>query len=243
MDLDVIRNAWAMFKNHPLINSNPEIPVQLAQELKTGTQQMLRKKYGQLGTADTEAQKGLARGLREEISTAVPEVAGLNAAESKLITTLNVVEKRALMDLNKDIGGLAWLAHRPEIFAAYMADKSALFKSLVARMLNANQRTVGPAATAGAVAGYESIQGRQNGGPVNQGQPYLVGENGPEVIVPRQSGTVLDPATQALISEYESMKGLSPSEREAERQRRARELMIMRVRKEAEENAYRRYPR
>lgn len=188
-DIETIKNAWAMFKNHPLINGASEIPIQLAQDLKTGTQQMLRKKYGQMGTADIEAQKGMARGLREEISSEGPSVvAGLNAEESKLITTLNVVEKRALLDLNKDMGGLAWLSHRPELFAAYMADKSALFKSLVARMLNANQNTAGPAAAAGAVAAYES---RQHGGPVNPGQPYLVGEKGPEVIVPQQSGFVI----------------------------------------------------
>jgi hypothetical protein len=155
MDLDVIKNAWAMFKNHPLIQGASEIPVQLAQDLKTGTQQMLRKKYGQLGTADVEAQKGIARGLREEISTAVPEVAPLNAQESKLIQTLNVTEKRAMLDLNKDVGGLAWLAHNPGVFLAYMADKSALFKSLVARMLNAGKEQIPATAARAGVAGYD----------------------------------------------------------------------------------------
>ena len=229
MDLDVIKNAWAMFKSHPLINGATEIPVQLAQDLKTGTQQMLRKKYGQLGTADVEAQKGLARGLREEISTAVPEVAGLNAEESKLITTLNVTEKRALLDLNKDMGGLAWLSHRPEIFAAYMADKSALFKSLVARMLNANQRTAGPAGSVAATAGVEA---RQTGGPINPGQPYLVGERGPEVVIPQQAGTVIPrlpsgepsggPEWAAYMQrdalEQERMKFMRAAERVAEEQ-------------------------
>jgi hypothetical protein len=32
---------------------------------------------------------------------------------------------------------------------------------------------------------------RANGGPVQAGQPYLVGENGPEVVVPSQNGTVV----------------------------------------------------
>lgn len=228
-DIETIKNAWAMFKNHPLINGAAEMPVQLAQDLKTGTQQMLRKKYGQLGAADTEAQKGLARGLREEISTTVPEVAGLNAEESKLITTLNVVEKRALLDLNKDMGGLAWLSHRPEVFAAYMADKSALFKSLVARMLNANQRTAGPVASTAATAGMES---RQSGGPINPGQPYLVGERGPEVIIPQQSGTVIprlpngEPSggqewaayMQKNAIEQERMKFMRAAEKAAEEQ-------------------------
>jgi SLT domain-containing protein len=33
--------------------------------------------------------------------------------------------------------------------------------------------------------------GRANGGPVNSGQPYLVGERGPEVIVPNSNGQVV----------------------------------------------------
>ena len=35
------------------------------------------------------------------------------------------------------------------------------------------------------------IESRQEGGPVEAGQPYLVGEAGPEIIIPEQSGTVI----------------------------------------------------
>lgn len=35
------------------------------------------------------------------------------------------------------------------------------------------------------------IQSRQGGGPVQAGQPYMVGEKGPEIVVPQQSGTVV----------------------------------------------------
>lgn len=55
--------------------------------------------------------------------------------------------------------------------------------------------------TAGAVAGAMSdaraktnvrpVGYRADGGPVAQGQPYVVGERGPEVIVPQQSGVVI----------------------------------------------------
>jgi len=42
------------------------------------------------------------------------------------------------------------------------------------------------------------IESRQEGGPVNAGQPYLVGEDGPELIIPDQDGTVIPSAnTQA----------------------------------------------
>ena len=36
-----------------------------------------------------------------------------------------------------------------------------------------------------------TIEARAEGGGENSGQPYLVGENGPEIIVPKQSGTVI----------------------------------------------------
>src|SRR5690606_19540464 len=35
------------------------------------------------------------------------------------------------------------------------------------------------------------IPGRAMGGPVMAGQPYVVGERGPELFVPRQAGTVV----------------------------------------------------
>lgn len=134
-DMNSIDNVAADFTNHPMIKGD-SIPVKLAQQLKQGTYSVVGKKYGQLGSAEIEAQKGLARGLKEGISEAVPEVAGLNARESKLLAALDVAERRALMDANKNPMGLAILAHNPATWAAFMADKSALFKSLAARMLN-----------------------------------------------------------------------------------------------------------
>jgi hypothetical protein len=48
------------------------------------------------------------------------------------------------------------------------------------------------------------IETRQEGGPVNAGQPYLVGEEGPELVVPNQDAFVLptnSPETQAVLDE------------------------------------------
>jgi hypothetical protein len=115
------------------------IPVQIAQQIKQGTYGILNKKYGQIGSAETEAQKGLARGLKESIADAVPGVGALNAKESALIKTLGVTERRALMDLNKNPMGLSLLANNPASWAMFMADKSALFKSLAARMVNPSE--------------------------------------------------------------------------------------------------------
>ncbi len=134
-DLNAIAGVEADFLNHPNLPGQA-IPVQDAQKLKQGTYRVLKGKYGEQGSAQTEAQKALARGLKEEIATAVPGVGALNAEESRLLATLTVAERRALMDMNKNPMGLAALAGNPISWAAFMADRSAAFKSLAARFVN-----------------------------------------------------------------------------------------------------------
>lgn len=155
-DLDAIKKAWMEFRNHPLLAGKSEIPVQVAQDIKQGTYKQLSKKYGEMGSADVEAQKTLARGLKEGIAEKVPGIASLNAEETNLIKTLGVVERRALMELNKNPAGLALLAGHPGSFAAFMADKSALFKSLAARMIYSGAEAI-PAATTEAVVGAGQV--------------------------------------------------------------------------------------
>ena len=71
-------------------------------------------------------------------------------------------------------------------------------------VLNLGLRAVGIAGIGGGggdVAGVAatSVIPRQHGGPVSAGMPYLVGERGPELYVPRSSGTVL-PHGQGMAS-------------------------------------------
>jgi hypothetical protein len=47
-----------------------------------------------------------------------------------------------------------------------------------------------PHVTRGSGTGRK-VKSRATGGPVEEGEPYLVGEHGPEVIVPKEKGTVL----------------------------------------------------
>lgn len=152
-DIAAIDRVGDDFLAHPLY-PGPDLPVQAAQKLKQGTYRALEKKYGQMGGAEVEAQKGLARGLKEEISNAVPEVAGLNAEEAKLIKTLKVSERRALMDLNKNPGGLAWLGKNPAAMVAFMADRSAAFKAIAARMVNGPGASVAGGAAPALEAGF-----------------------------------------------------------------------------------------
>lgn len=134
-DLAAVDAAGTGFSQHPLLPTD-QIPIQLAQDLKQGTYREVGKKYGQIGSADIEAQKALARGLKEEIAQVAPEVAPLNARQSELIKALKVTGRRALMDENKNPLGLTALAPSGTGALAFLADRSALAKSLAARGIN-----------------------------------------------------------------------------------------------------------
>jgi hypothetical protein len=147
-DLSAISGIADDFISHPLATGQT-MSVPLAQQLKQGTYKALKGKYGEAGSAATEAQKALARGLKTEIGKAVPEIVPLNAEEARLLKTLGVAERRALMELNKNPVGLSALAQNPYSFAAFMADRSAAFKALAARMVNQVPKAVDAATGAG----------------------------------------------------------------------------------------------
>ena len=77
-----------------------------AQAMKQGTYQVLKGKYGEQGSATVEAQKGLARGLKEEIATQFPEINQLNASESKLLDLQPVLERAVSRISNHESTGL-----------------------------------------------------------------------------------------------------------------------------------------
>ena len=153
-DEEAILNAWKEFSSR----QGAKIPIQQAQDMKQGTYKVLAGKYGEVGSASTEAQKSLARGLRKGIEEQVPEVAKLNAKESSLINALTQVERRVGVGANRDLGGLAWLSNNPAAAAAFMAGRSERFKSILARMLYSGSGpvTTGVGAGAGALMGAES---------------------------------------------------------------------------------------
>lgn len=81
-DLTAIGNSGNEF----LRNQPNEIPASAAQKIKQGTyQQLSDKAYGELTSATEESQKALARGLKEELQKAFPEIGDLNASESQLL--------------------------------------------------------------------------------------------------------------------------------------------------------------
>ena len=86
-----------------------------------------------MGSADTEAQKALARGLKNEIANAVPEVSGLNKQLSEYIKASDVIGRRALMQQNNNPMGLGLLTPSKAQLLAFLADRSAGAKALAAR--------------------------------------------------------------------------------------------------------------
>lgn len=144
--------AIAAAKQEFLANAPSQIPVKLAQEMKSGTYKALGEKaYGEMKGIAIEAQKTLARGLKEEVSAAMPEVTAPLARESDLLNAINVMKRRALMSPNKDLSGMAMVTQNPYAWTAMMADRSAAFKALLARALYGSSG-VAPATT-GAIGG------------------------------------------------------------------------------------------
>jgi hypothetical protein len=150
--IEDLGKVQANFLDHPNILGAREIPVQLAQDMKTGYQKAIGDKgYDALKTPGTEGEKQIARGLREQIAAAVPAVSSPLARESNIINALKIAERRVAVDANKNPVGLGWLG-QPWMIPFWMWDRSALAKSLTARALYSGKEaipgTIGTAAGA-----------------------------------------------------------------------------------------------
>jgi hypothetical protein len=143
-DRESILKAWDEFN----AEWPKKIPVELAQEIKQGTYRALRDKYGELSSAATEAQKAIARSMKEQIASAMPNVAKANAQESALINAEDVMSRGGVFTAgNKNVFGLGSLVN-PLHWPLWLLDRSPLGMSAVARMLNAGQERI-PQAAAG----------------------------------------------------------------------------------------------
>lgn len=90
------------------LNTQPtDIPASEAQAMKSGTYQQLKDTaYGTMKNATIEAQKALARGIKEELQTQFPEIQGLNAQEGKAIDLDGALERAVNRTTNRDIFSL-----------------------------------------------------------------------------------------------------------------------------------------
>jgi len=84
----------------------PPMDAANAQTMKQGTYSVLKGKFGEQGSAAVEAQKALARGLKEEIANQFPEINGLNAAESRLLDMQPVLERAVNRVSNHQLVGI-----------------------------------------------------------------------------------------------------------------------------------------
>lgn len=145
-DLKIIKDVIKEFESAPSVKGLKDIPVQVAQRMKQLEYRRLDKAYGVLGDAEETARKGTARGLKEGIEKQFPEVKGWNAEEQKIYKTLPIVERRAMMEINRNPGGLALLTQNPSVAAIFMGDKSSAFKSWLANRINQSSQSL-PVAT------------------------------------------------------------------------------------------------
>lgn len=166
--IDKVQQEFAKYNKAAIETPTMQIPIQLAQKLKQGTYKSLGGKvYGELKASDIEAQKVLAKGLKEKIAQAEPAIAGLNAEESRLLNALNVSERRALIEANKDMLGLSNMTRDAKTQLLAMADRSAPVKALLARMVYNTQKI--PA---------------KLGGLLENKVPNVMTPDNPEVIIP-----------------------------------------------------------
>jgi hypothetical protein len=173
-DLETIKKAWVAFRDHPLLAGKTEIPVQLAQQMKRGTYGILGSKpYGEVQGAAAESQKTLARGLKETISEAVPSVAAKNARQSDFLNAAEILQRRVLMDPNKNLLGLAPFAWNPLGMALFMMDRMPGAKSRLARGLYSGAEQI-PANAARVGIGYGMLPPEEERGALYDAYDLLV---------------------------------------------------------------------
>ena len=158
-DLKAIREVEDEFlKTYPSL-----IPIKEAHNLKKGTYAVLGDKAytGELKSADLEAQKALAGGLRAETEKGAPAIVPINKEQSDLINAVKAAISRDAIAGRKDPLSLGALASHPIAAIAFMANRSEIVKSLLARAIysSADTATAGVGAVAG--AGINAAQAAQ----------------------------------------------------------------------------------
>lgn len=95
-EIDAVQNNFLSNpKIQPPVGPSPgSLSAVDAQAMKSGTYRVLgNKAYGELKGASIEAQKDLARGIKDEIAEQFPELKGVNASESRLLDLQPLLER------------------------------------------------------------------------------------------------------------------------------------------------------
>ena len=175
----------------------------LKMELSPGGQALM--KYGGRGTVSNTPISGAGIGipetgsgggggrssrLKEEISLTV-KLTEAEKERQSVVETVNGTLEDGFLDMVK---GTKTVGEAFRSMAAAIIEE--LFRVLVVQKLVAGITSV---FTGGGAGGFTNAQasrltggGRASGGSMMSGSSYLVGENGPELVIPRHSGTVLN---------------------------------------------------
>lgn len=170
--------------------------------------------YGEGSAEAWEATKNYENGIRNALSavdaqaqatvnlaeqTALAGGAALTAEQQNLIYRDALVKVRdatndpnlraGLDGLIGQVDGTAAAAGRAQ---QNLDAAEAAARRLAAAAANAISISSSGEITTSADSAERALQRRASGGPVNAGTPYLVGERGPEVVVPGASGAVID---------------------------------------------------
>jgi hypothetical protein len=176
--------------------------------------------YSGMQPLDIELQKQTGRGLKETLGELWEPIKHLNKDQAEWITLKKIINGAVARERNKypfglmeTTGGVLGGVIGERKGGASGAGEGAIAGALLIKALRSpgvmqqiaftlykiGQKSAAKTAVgkgAGLVPlslteGNQDIQPRAAGGPVNPNQPYLVGEKGPEVIVPQQPGTVI----------------------------------------------------
>ncbi len=144
-----------------------------------------------LGPIGKKAATEFSDGFSNAIQKLIDEANDLAAVGQKIVDVFADAAVDAIHTLVTE-GSLDF----KEFARSLLADiAKIIIKLLIVQALQLATGTTGTAGAAGAgidaVDRNNSPDGRAHGGPVEAGRSYLVGEDGPEVITPRQSGTVI----------------------------------------------------
>jgi hypothetical protein len=89
-----------------MLSKGASLPIAEAQKTKQAIYTILKNSYGELSTATKEANKGIARGIKEEIVEIFPEIKSLNAQESLMLRLEPIIEKAAGRLNKRDLMGI-----------------------------------------------------------------------------------------------------------------------------------------
>lgn len=82
------------------------IPIDKAQKIKQTTYKLISDSYGELSSVEREAHKAIARGIKDEIYSAFPDLVALNKRESALLALEDAIERASSRIQNWNILGL-----------------------------------------------------------------------------------------------------------------------------------------